>query len=88
MKLPKSVDKCDQPESRWLRLFNFVASDLKEGVTSCQCCIFWRGFALALAMFIGPVGLALAGWWFASGFLFTVIVGSAWIVATSPLGEP
>lgn len=87
MKLPKSVDKCDQPESRWLRLFNLVAFDLKEGVTSCQCCIFWRGFGFALLFFATPVWLATLGLWYLASAALGVQVLLAWIIS-SFFGDP
>jgi hypothetical protein len=86
MKLLKYLDKCDHPESRWLRIFNLVAADLKGG-GACQCCIFWRGFAFAIAFFAAPTIAILLGYFLLGsaivGLLLTVIA-----IVTTYYGDP
>ena len=87
MKLPKQLDKCDHPESRWLRLYNLVAADLKEGATTCQCCVFWRGFAFAVAFFTLPT-LAVIFGYTAIGLTIFTILTAACAVVTTYFGDP
>lgn len=87
MRVPKQLDKCDHPESRWLRLFNLVASDLKSGIDSCQCCIFWRGFFFACLFFLAPGILLGLGWYAAAAWMFAVQFAST-LLASAFFGDP
>jgi hypothetical protein len=87
MKLPKQIDKCDHPESRWLRLYNLLAIDLKEGVDTCQCCVFWRGFAFAVAFFAAPTIALLLGYPLAGLTIFTLLT-TVCAVVTTYYGDP
>lgn len=87
MQLPKQVDRCDHQESRWLRLFNILAADLKTGVDTCQCCVFWRGFFFACLFFLLPGIFLGLGLWLAAFGLFAAQVASTWLVGTF-FGDP
>lgn len=85
MKWPKRLDKCDHPASLWLLVFNFLAYDLKQGIDTCQCCVFWRGALLVSCWWgLGALMLYLRDWQHAVLWMFFALVV---IVVISLIGD-
>jgi hypothetical protein len=77
MRLPKQLDKCDHPWSRWLRIYNILAADIE-----CRCCVFWRGFIFAVAFFALPVIALLMDYYLAGFLIFAALIVATAIIAT------
>ena len=70
LKLPDQVNACNKRKSWFLRFYYFASFDMGSEGSRCHCCIFWRGYLIAVSMLVVPLLLCLlslpsvAGTWF------------------------
>lgn len=88
LKIPDRVNACNKAKSWFLRFYDYATWDMGSEGQRCHCCIFWRGYFIALTMAVVPLLLCLLSLPRVAAIWFVLEVAILWgAMKISEFGE-